>query len=467
MQIPILRDAPVVSARARNFRDIFANTSQYTHFKDYLTGLIVLDKKSFANISTCVVDSSDDTNLGRFFSNREWEGKRLNEDRIRYMLEQTRTFRRSAKRSALIIDDTMCEHGGDLFEFIDTHYDHTTSGYIWAHNPVTSHYVSGRVRFPLDFRLYRRYEEFTDWENVVHRYFPEVEIPRKKKLRDHFKKEVEATLLQDPLFRKRHEEFKTKLTFAKELVKMAIELHLPFSLVLFDGWYLAPEFLELLASLHLDWISILKKNRKVLTRSLTIYDSDGELIQFEKKEIKVEDLLPLIPKSAFHPRKIKGTVYWCFSITAIIPSIGKVRLLISFGNSKLEGSYCILVTNRIDWEAKRIVTGYLERWPIETFYQDSKQYLGFGEYQMRKMIAIQNHWYLVFLSYSLLHLDILNSSLEKGKDRLQTIGEACRHQSQALVKSLVLWVHRQLSKGIRMETIMDTLYPKSSKLCIA
>jgi len=262
-------------------------------------------------------------------------------------LEQTCKFRRGAKRSALIIDDTLCEHVGDLFEFIDNHYDHTTLGYIWAHNPVTSHYVSGRVRFPLDFRLYRRYEEFTDWENVVHKYFPEVEIPRKKKLRDHFKKEVEATLLQDPLFRKRHEGFKTKLTFAKELVKMAIELHLLFSLVLFDGGYLAPALLELLASLHLE------------------------------------------------------------------------------------------------------------------------QYLGVGEYQMRKMLAIQNHGYLVFLSYSLLHLDIMNSSLEKGKNRLQTIGEACRQQSQALVKSLVLWVHRQLSKGIRMETIMDTLYPKSSKLCIA
>ena len=200
---------------------------------------------------------------------------------------------------------------------------------------------------------------------------------------------------------------------------------------------------------------------------MTVYDSEGELIQFEKKEIKVEDLIPLIPKSAFHPRKINGIVYWGFSTTGVIPSIGKVRLVISFSNAKLEGSYGIRVTNRIDWEAKRIITGYLERWPIETFYQDSKQYLGVGEYQMRKMLAIQNHGYLVFLSYSLLHLDIMNSSLEKGKNRLQTIGEACRQQSQALVKSLVLWVHRQLSKGIRMETIMDTLYPKSSKLCIA
>jgi len=199
---------------------------------------------------------------------------------------------------------------------------------------------------------------------------------------------------------------------------------------------------------------------------LTIYDEKGELIQFEKKEIKVEALIPLIPKSAFYPRKINGSVYWCFSTTAIIPSIGKVRLVISFNNSKLEGTYCILVTNRTDWEVKKIITSYLERWPIETFYRDSKQYLGFGDYQMRKMIAIQKHWYLVFLSYSLLHLDILNSSLKKDENRFKTIGEVCRHQSQALVKSLVIWIHRKISKGIRLETIMDTLYSNSSKLYI-
>jgi len=33
-----------------------------------------------------------------------------------------------------------------------------------AHHPVTSLYVSGPVRFPLDLRLYLRDEELTQWE---------------------------------------------------------------------------------------------------------------------------------------------------------------------------------------------------------------------------------------------------------------------------------------------------------------
>ena len=67
----------------------------------------------------------------------------------------------------LILDDTLCEHVGSLFDYVDRHYNHGDDTYPLAHNPVTSHYVSGPVRFPVDLRLYRRYEECTQWETFV------------------------------------------------------------------------------------------------------------------------------------------------------------------------------------------------------------------------------------------------------------------------------------------------------------
>jgi len=48
---------------------------------------------------------------------------------------------------------------------------------------VTSFYVSGPVRFPLDWRLYRRYEEATDWDRCVAQQFPGRVIPTKAKER--------------------------------------------------------------------------------------------------------------------------------------------------------------------------------------------------------------------------------------------------------------------------------------------
>src|SRR5712692_8626727 len=57
MQLPIVAPAPVVTAHADVFRDLFENRCQFQHFQNYLTGLIVLDNKSLANITRCVLES--------------------------------------------------------------------------------------------------------------------------------------------------------------------------------------------------------------------------------------------------------------------------------------------------------------------------------------------------------------------------------------------------------------------------
>jgi hypothetical protein len=57
--------APIVTAHAGAFRDLFENRRQFQHFRNYLTGLMVLPNKSMANIARCVVESADKTNLSR------------------------------------------------------------------------------------------------------------------------------------------------------------------------------------------------------------------------------------------------------------------------------------------------------------------------------------------------------------------------------------------------------------------
>src|SRR2546427_12998934 len=47
MQLPIVAPAPLVTAHADVFRDLFENRCQFQHFQNYLTGLIVLDNKSW------------------------------------------------------------------------------------------------------------------------------------------------------------------------------------------------------------------------------------------------------------------------------------------------------------------------------------------------------------------------------------------------------------------------------------
>ncbi len=221
MQLPIVNVAPLVKEHSENFRAVFANRKQFRHFENYLTGLMVLDNKSMANMARCLLDGADKTNVSRYLSEAPWRAASLNDQRVNYMQLQTVQYQRSAADSVLAIDDMLCEHVGSLFEYIDNHYNHSNGQHPLAHNLVTSHYISGAVRFPVDASIYRRYEEFTDWETFVEKHFPITEIPKKKKERATFHKHVDSHLLTDPAFRALDEAFKTKITIASELVKKA------------------------------------------------------------------------------------------------------------------------------------------------------------------------------------------------------------------------------------------------------
>jgi len=183
MELPIVEPAPVVTEHAAVFRDLFENQCQFRHFQHDLTGLIVLPHKSMANIARCILESADKTNLSRFFSEAPWREDAVNRRRLRFMLQQTTPHRRRRRESLLAIDDTLCEHVGSLFDYVDRHYNHSDGTYPLAHNPVTSFSVSGPVRFPVGLRLYRRYEELTQWEAAVAKHFPELKIPTERKAR--------------------------------------------------------------------------------------------------------------------------------------------------------------------------------------------------------------------------------------------------------------------------------------------
>ena len=466
MQLPILAPAPLVSQHAEAFKDLFENQKQYRHFQNYLTGLIVLPNKSMANISRCILDSADKSNVSRFLSEAPWFQEQVNQRRLTYLHQETKGVRKPKSESALVIDDSLCEHVGSLFEYVDRHYDHADNGYPIAHNPVTSHYVSGAVRFPVDLRLYRRYEELTHWETFVLKHFPGTTIPKKKKERQKLHKQVDETLLQDPEFLERHDQFRTKIDLAIGLVRSAILHRLRFEILLFDGWYLSEALVAEAARRHKKWISLLKKNRNLETNSFALKDAHGQPVKFEGEHVCVEEFVKKIPAQAFKMVVVREKTYWTFSLTVRIPSLGKVRLVISYENANLTDTYVVLVTNALDWEAKRIIATYLLRWPIETFYQDGKEHLGLDEYLMRSAKAIGKHWCLVFVAYSMLHLDCLPSPLAEAHVPTKSIGETCRQQTQALIELLILHAHNLLQNGDSSTAVFNFLFAKQRAYAI-
>jgi SRSO17 transposase len=470
MQLPIVSPAPIVATHAQAFRDLFSDHRQYENFEHYLTGLMVLENKTLTNISRCILESADKTNLSRFMSESPWRPEAVNQRRLEYMMSQTEAIRVGAEDSDLIFDDTLCTHVGSLFEYVDRHYDHCDGRYPLAHNLVTSHYLSGAVRIPVHYQVYRRYESVTEWESTLLAHFPDETIPKTAKAKAKLHKKYDSILMSDPKFKALHEQFRSKIMIAKMLLKQAIDSHIPFTTVLMDSWYLSPDLIQALKDYHKDWVSLLKRNRNLDTQSFQLKDTLGQPIQFSQDQIKVEDLVPLIPKSAYQTVEIDQKHYYCFTLCVRLAGLGKVRLVISFEREDLTGTYAVLISNRTNWSARQIIMRYLRRWTIETFYRDSKQYLGLDEYRTRSFSAVDAHWCLVFVAYSILHLDCLPPSSVIGKQgkrpRLpkQSIGEVCRQQGQALIQSLILLAHDRLQEGVAAAQVFGDLFAKQQKV---
>ncbi len=88
-----------------------------------------------------------------------------------------------------------------------------------------------------------------------------------------------------------------------------------------------------------------------------------------------------------------------------MPKVGKVKILFTkFYDpiTKKSKDTHYLCTNNLDLSIEDILEKYKDRWPIETFYKDSKQNLGFEKCIIRNEIGIKRHFLFKFIAHNLL-----------------------------------------------------------------
>jgi len=95
------------------------------------------------------------------------------------------------------------------------------------------------------------------------------------------------------------------------------------------------------------------------------------------------------------------------------------------------------------------------RWDIEVLFGDSKEELGWDQYQLMSAIAIVRFWTLAMLAYVF---------LEEERDRLQTqwqrpvtIGEARREIQRRHRRHLLDWLHEPFQSGIEPDALYELL----------
>ena len=438
MRLPIVQFPSVVIDNLPYFTPVFQTEEQVKHFCEYVTGLIVGDKKTVASINALFLNNNDQSALNKFLTQAAWDECELNRRRIE--LEVARLHRRpvSSRAGRLIIDDTLAHHTKCRIEELAYLKDHTLNRYVWAHNVVTSYYINRADQFPVDFRLYLQFRK-KKWLTNLAEMAAQLRTEPTLNGYHHYLVSLLAYWVRQGIFR-------TKTQLAVDLVQQAVAWELPFDVVLFDGWFCRWPLISVVQEMEKDWVGGCPKDRRVL---------------FENHWMQLQQFIPSIPAEAYRPFKVNDRLWWAFSKVMPMDCLHRqrVRIVAAYVDElKLDETPTFYAANRRDWEAKRILTTYLDRWPTETFNEDAKGCLGFEDYQLRKLRGIKRHWYLSFAAYSLLgDQGPPGRSRWAVRGRFESTGQRCRAVADESLDFLVHWIAQRIEEGCSPNAVLQTL----------
>jgi uncharacterized protein YndB with AHSA1/START domain len=406
----IIEFPQVVQDALTQFGDLFANEPQRRHFAEYLTGLMIAERKTVLGIHDEFARTTDQSCLNRFLTEAPWDVEDLNRRRLELLQKDPST--RYSDQGVIPIDNTLIDRDGLLIPDAGWYWDHAEDRYKVAQDYIFVNYVctSGK-HYPLEFRLFRKQE---------------VCEARKQPFRNH-------TVL------------------VRELIDWVCERSIPGDFA-FDSYFTNAEILNHVHSKTdrfgrpRGYVGDLKFNRK---------------LQWKGQVLKASELAASIPPEDRKELRIGDQRQWYFTVTVRIPDVThKVRIVILWRYRQDTEPVKILVTNRITWEVSRIVRVYRHRWTgTETFHRDGKQQLGLGDCQLRDLQGQTRHIYLVMLAYSLLMVQLRQGrAREWALHRLMTIGEACRAMAKEALRTTLSWAIEQVTeRGLSFERVVAQL----------
>jgi SRSO17 transposase len=291
---------------------------------------------------------------------------------------------RWAQDGYIIIDDTINQKAGDEVPGVGHFYDHAEGDTVWGQNIVYAFYADEKTAYPLAFRLY--------------------------------------------------EDGDSKLDLAREIIaELEEEVGVPAGTYLFDSWYAHDSgLIEHIESYEKDWIGPLRSNRQVT---------------YDQEEMRVDALAERIDTTE---RKINGDTYNIWTKKLHVSKLGDVKSVIAEKETEEaeDNPVRYLVSNKVDAPTEHVIRSYSKRWRIETFFEDSKQDLGFGDCELQRDEGASRHWYLLMLAYSLLYLGSASSVLGTVRSTASSLRAALKHSLKEAVYKVFSWVRDNRDRDI-------------------
>src|SRR4051794_38440478 len=103
------------------YGDLFANECQRRHLAEYLTGLIVAERKTVLGIHDEFADTTDQSCLNRFLTEAVWDAEALNDRRLGRLQKYSST--RYSDQGVIPIGNTLIDRDGLLIPDAGWYWD--------------------------------------------------------------------------------------------------------------------------------------------------------------------------------------------------------------------------------------------------------------------------------------------------------------------------------------------------------
>lgn len=410
----IIEFPTIVQQAVEQFGSVFANEPERRHLGEYLTGLLVAERKNVSGINAEFAQTTDQSCLNRWITEVDWDADRLNRQRLAWLQQDPQT--RYSPSGVIAIDNTLVDHSGKLIEDVGYYWDHAEQRHKIAHDYLIANYVcaSGK-HYALEFRRFRKRADC------------EAEQARLESQPGG----MEAATEEE----KQLASFKSHTVLCCELVDWVVAEDIPGAFT-FDSYFTNAPVCNHIQQHSRAYVGDLKFNRKVI---------------FRGQQMRADEMAAQIPFDARKKVSIGKRTQWYFTKKIRLPDYTHaVRVVILWKNQDDKEPAKILITNQTHWEVTRVLRGYGQRWTgTETLHRDGKQHLGLGDCQLRSGEGQTRHFYLVLLVHSLLVAQLRQGRVHAwATETLTTIGEACRAVLRETLGKTISWaIERAILDG--------------------
>jgi SRSO17 transposase len=360
-------------------------------------------------LSRAIPDGRHESSLYRFLSQAKWDTEKVKQVRLEQLNRKARRTltkqQRKGKKATvyLIIDDSLVEKSGKTMAGVAKHRSHKDNKLVLGHVWVSAQLVVAGYSYPLDWCLYRR------------------------------KTECEANGIL----------FRSKPDIAREIIEQYQPLPDTQTIVLTDSWYANQKLLKLCRQRDFHYIGAVKANRK---------------LKVGQHNQQVQQWRDVLPKSAFERVKLKDERYKVWSANGQLSCGQTVKALVNRRIGVKKWRYLVCTDTCLD--AQTILATYFLRWEVENFYRAAKFILGWSDYQMRKLAAIEIHVLLMMVTHAYLEIqrrDALDNATES--DAHFTLGDLQREHQRMAQRSTIALVFSLTQQGLGLDDIYERLAP--------